>query len=186
NSIVDMNYSVDSATGDERYSEETAKLSEMSNTEGQYRFISYGTRNDAIQSSQKTSGMISYLAIYIGFVLVIACAAILAIQQLSSASDAIPSYRLLAELGCPRSMALRSLLVQTLAFFLLPLIVAVAHTVVALRQLIRIISLIGSISWTNAIVTTAVAFVAVYGAYFAITYVTSRGLVTMHSSRARE
>ena len=186
NSIVDMNYSVDSAKGDERYFEETAKLSEMPNTEGQYRFISYGTRNDAIQSSQKTSGMISYLAIYIGFVLVIACAAILAIQQLSSASDAIPSYRLLAELGCPRSMALRSLLVQTLAFFLLPLIVAVAHTAVALRQLIRVISLIGSISWTNAIVTTAVAFVAVYGAYFAITYVTSRGLVTMHSSRARE
>ena len=184
--VVDLNYSVDTETGDAKFLAEAAKLSSAADADSPIGFNLYGTRTGALQNSQMTSGMISYLAIYIGFVLVIACAAILAIQQLSSASDAIPSYRLLAELGCPRSMALRSLLVQTLAFFLLPLVVAVAHTAVALRQLIRVVSLIGSISWTNAIVTTAVAFVAVYGAYFAITYVTSRGLVTMHGSRARE
>ena len=133
-----------------------------------------------------SSAIISYLAIYIGFVLVIACAAILAIQQLSSVSDAISSYRLLADLGCPRSMATRSLLAQTLAFFLLPLVVALAHTSVALYQLIRVVSLFGSSSWTNAIVTTTIAFVAVYGTYFVITFLTARGIVTTHTSRARE
>ena len=44
--------------------------------------------------------MISYLALYIGFVFLITTAAVLAIQQLSEASDSLARYRCL-----PRSAA---------------------------------------------------------------------------------
>jgi len=184
--VVDMNYSVGTEAGDAYFSKATSILSDQANPDGALSGFSYGLRSERVHNNRMSSAIISYLAIYIGFVLVIACAAILAIQQLSSVSDAISSYRLLADLGCPRSMATRSLLAQTLAFFLLPLVVALAHTSVALYQLIRVVSLFGSSSWTNAIVTTTIAFVAVYGTYFVITFLTARGIVTTHTSRARE
>ena len=41
------------------------------------------TRSQSYESTNSMNGLISYLAIYIGFVLVVACAAILTIQQLS-------------------------------------------------------------------------------------------------------
>lgn len=53
--------------------------------------------------------MITYLALYIGFVFLISTAAILAIQQLSQASDSTPRYRILWKLGCDRGMIYRSL-----------------------------------------------------------------------------
>lgn len=183
--VVDMNYSVGTEAGDAYFSRATSILFDQANSDGALSGFSYGLRSENMQTNRMSSAIISYLAIYIGFVLVIACAAILAIQQLSSVSDAISSYRLLTDLGCPRSMATRSLFVQALAFFLLPLVVALAHTSVALHQLIRVVSLVGSSNWTNAIVTTAIAFVAVYGTYFVITFLTARGILTMHTSRAR-
>ena len=45
------------------------------------------TRQQVFDQSVGFSTIIAYLAIYIGFVLVVACAAILALQQLTSASD---------------------------------------------------------------------------------------------------
>ena len=45
------------------------------------------TRAEVLDQSISLSTIVAYLAIYLGFVLVIACAAILAIQQLSDASD---------------------------------------------------------------------------------------------------
>ena len=73
--------------------------------------------------------MISYLALYIGFVFLIATAAVLAIQQLSEASDSLARYQVLAEIGCDRRMIFRSLRAQVLVYFLVPLAVAVCHTV---------------------------------------------------------
>ncbi len=64
--------------------------------------------------------LITYLAVYIGFVFLIATAAVLAIQQLSEAADSQERYRLLARLGCDERMLSRSVLVQVLVYFLSP------------------------------------------------------------------
>lgn len=143
------------------------------------------TRTETASNSRGASGIIAYLAIYIGFVLVIACAAILAIQQLSSTADAVPSYLLLSELGCPPPMVLRSLLAQTLIFFLLPLLVALAHGAVALSQVMQVMSMLGKVRWHLPVLASAVAFVAVYGSYLMVTYLMSRGIVSRRESRAR-
>ena len=79
--------------------------------------------------------MITYLALYIGFVFLISTAAILAIQQLSQASDSTPRYRILWKLGCDRGMIYRSLLAQVLVYFLVPLGLAVCHSVCAIGVL---------------------------------------------------
>lgn len=179
---VNLNYSVSKAEGDRFMSQ---ALDTLANVKDGVGIILGTTRTQAETTSRGTSAIISYLAIYIGFVLVIACAAILAIQQLSSASDAAPSYLLLSELGCPAEMAMGSLLMQNLTFFLLPLVVALAHSAVALSQVMTVVSLIGQGSWVIPILVTAVAFVAVYGTYLMVTYFMARGIVSYRTSKAR-
>ena len=179
---VNLNYSVPRAEGDRFMSQALETLSSVKDSVG---IILGTTRTQAETTSRGTSAIISYLAIYIGFVLVIACAAILAIQQLSSASDAAPSYLLLSELGCPAKMAMGSLLAQNLTFFLLPLVVALAHSAVALSQVMTVVNLISQGSWVIPILITAVAFVAVYGTYLMVTYFMARGIVSYRTSKAR-
>lgn len=179
---VNLNYSVPKAEGDRFMSQALETLSSAKDDVG---IVLGTTRTQAETTSRGSSAIISYLAIYIGFVLVIACAAILAIQQLSSASDAAPSYLLLSELGCPAKMAMGSLLTQNLTFFLLPLVVALAHSAVALSQVMTVVSLIGQGSWAIPILITAVAFVAVYGTYLMVTYFMARGIVSYRTSKAR-
>ena len=179
---VNLNYSVPKAEGDRFMSQALETLSSAKDDVG---IVLGTTRTEAETTSRGSSAIISYLAIYIGFVLVIACAAILAIQQLSSASDAAPSYLLLSELGCPTKMAMGSLLAQTLTFFLLPLVVALAHSAVALSQVMTVVSLIGQGNWAIPILITAVAFVAVYGTYLMVTYFMARGIVSYRTSKAR-
>ncbi len=179
---VNLNYSVPKAEGDRFMSQALETLSSAKDDVG---IVLGTTRTEAETTSRGSSAIISYLAIYIGFVLVIACAAILAIQQLSSASDAAPSYLLLSELGCPTKMSMGSLLAQTLTFFLLPLVVALAHSAVALSQVMTVVSLIGQGNWAIPILITAVAFVAVYGTYLMVTYFMARGIVSYRTSKAR-
>ena len=89
------------------------------------------TAEEVLVQSGGMNLMISYLALYIGFVFLIATAAILAIEQLSETSDSLPRYRVLAEIGCDRRMIVRSLRAQVLVYFLVPLSLAVCHTVCA-------------------------------------------------------
>ena len=147
-------------------------------TGARYAFIngSY-THDEAYAESAGMSGIVSYMAIYIGFVLVIACAAILAIQQLSEANDSQGRYRLLAELGCPTGLALRSLLVQVLVYFLAPLVVALAHSFVALRVVVDLVALFGHLEITAAATIAGAIFVVSYGGYLFVTYRVARSLV---------
>ena len=90
------------------------------------------SRIDCYQQNVVISTIVGYLAIYLGIVLVIACAAILSIQQLSEASDNAQRYGLLRKLGAPEGMLSRVLFAQVLVYFLLPLLLAVAHSACAM------------------------------------------------------
>ena len=126
-----------------------------------------------IDSFNNTNALISFLAIYIGFVLVVACGAILAIQQLSGVADASRNYRVLSELGTPTRQIRRSMLAQQAVFFCFPLVVGFAHSLVALSVVIDLVLLLGGFS-IGATTGLAVAiFVVAYGGYFLLTYLMS-------------
>ena len=135
------------------------------------------TRTTTYGSTDSMNGLISYLAIYIGFVLVVACAAILTIQQLSGVSDAGPNYRVLSELGTSEREIMRSALAQQTVFFVFPLVVGIAHAAVALKVVIDLVALFGGMSIGGTVGLTAAIFVVAYGGYFAVTYLMSRGIV---------
>ncbi|WP_085829696.1 FtsX-like permease family protein [Collinsella vaginalis] len=135
------------------------------------------TRTSIYESTNSMNGMVSYLAIYIGFVLVISCAAILTIQQLSGVSDASPSCRVLSELGTPRRQIMHSVLTQQTIFFLFPLIVGLAHSMIALRVVVRMVELLGGVSIGSIIGLAVLIFVLAYGGYFLVTYLMSKAIV---------
>lgn len=135
------------------------------------------TRISIYESTDSSNGLISYLSIYIGFVLVVACGAILTIQQLSGVADAQPSYRLLAELGTDAASLHRSLLAQQAVFFAFPLVVALAHSAVALHVIIDVVETVGALTIGGTVGLACAIFVAAYGGYFLLTYAMGAGMV---------
>ena len=135
------------------------------------------TRAQSYESTNSMNGLISYLAIYIGFVLVVACAAILTIQQLSGVADSGKNCRILSELGTSNREIMRSVLVQQAIFFVFPLLMGVAHSLVALQVVIDVVALFGGMSIGGTVGVTCGIFLLCYGGYFAVTYVMSKGIV---------
>jgi len=135
------------------------------------------TRSEMYTQAAQMNGMISYLAIYIGFVLVVACAAILSIQQLSNVADGSRSYRVLAQIGCDDRQIRHSVMAQQAVFFLFPLAVGLAHSFVALKVIIELVSTFGNMSIGGTVGLTCAIFLAAYGGYFLVTYLMSTGMV---------
>lgn len=135
------------------------------------------TRSEMYTQAAQMNGLISYLAIYIGFVLVVACAAILSIQQLSNVADGSRSYRVLAQIGCDDRQIRHSVMAQQAVFFLFPLTVGLAHSFVALKVIIELVSIFGNMSIGGTVGLTCAIFLAAYGGYFLVTYLMSTGMV---------
>ena len=135
------------------------------------------TRSEMYTQAAQMNGLISYLAIYIGFVLVVACAAILSIQQLSNVADGSRSYRVLAQIGCDDRQIRHSVMAQQAVFFLFPLSVGLAHSFVALKVIIEMVSIFGNMSIGGTVGLTCAIFLAAYGGYFLVTYLMSTGMV---------
>lgn len=135
------------------------------------------TRSEMYTQAAQMNGLISYLAIYIGFVLVVACAAILSIQQLSNVADGSRSYRVLAQIGCEDRQIRHSVMAQQAVFFLFPLAVGLAHSFVALKVIIEMVSIFGNMSIGGTVGLTCAIFLAAYGGYFLVTYLMSTGMV---------
>lgn len=134
-------------------------------------------RSEMYTQAAQMNGLISYLAIYIGFVLVVACAAILSIQQLSNVADDSRSYRVLAQIGCDDRQIRHSVMAQQAVFFLFPLAVGLAHSFVALKVIIELVSIFGNMSIGGTVGLTCAIFLAAYGGYFLVTYLMSAGMV---------
>lgn len=135
------------------------------------------TANEAIEQASGMRMAITYLALYIGFIFLIATAALLAVQQLSETSDSLQRYRVLAQLGCDRRMVLGSLRAQTCLYFLAPLLPAVCHTVCAVGVIGDEIFEQFGVSVAGPALITAALTVVVYGSYLLITYFAARGII---------
>ena len=147
-------------------------------SERECAFVYYLGKQQLYKSSVTTKAIIAFLAIYLGIVFMIACAAILAIQQLSEATDNVERYKLLKKLGVERHELNRALFIQILSYFLLPLLLAVIHSVVGLSVASReVIKVFGDMNVASTIFATSVFIVVIYGLYFLLTYIGSKSVI---------
>ncbi len=61
--------------------------------------------------------MMLFIAIYLGLVFLITSMAVLALQQLSEASDSIERYKALKRIGANKKMIDKTIFIQILAYF---------------------------------------------------------------------
>lgn len=135
------------------------------------------TRQAMADSTVGLTVVTTYLAIYIGLILLISCASVLSIQQLSAVADDVSRYRVLAELGAEPAQIRGALMVQVGVYFVFPLVVAACHAACALTSINGLISLATGFDVSNALVATVCFVVALYGGYFLLTYQTSKAMV---------
>lgn len=121
--------------------------------------------------------MVSYIAIYIGLVFLITSVAVLALQQLSESSDNVERYALLREIGAEDRMINRALFAQIFIYFMMPLALAIVHSIVGLYVANRVIMVVGRINIAWNTVIAAIIFLAIYGTYFAATYLSCKGMI---------
>lgn len=125
-------------------------------------------------------GIGSFMAIYLGLILLVAAACLLAIQQLTQALDTRQDYTKLLQLGATTGMASRALFAQVCFYFLVPAALALVH---ALQFIIAMKVEIGSLSQAGGILAQILAVVLVgYIGYFVICYIISRSICLKQAS----
>lgn len=183
---LDCMYSCDRAEGDARLvkllqdgypSNEIIASNEvpLSTTGWPYSFLF--TAQEMVDQAGGLKLLITYLALYIGFVLLVSTAAILAIQQLSETADSVGRYQRLSSLGCDRSMILGSLRTQTVLYFLVPLGVALVHAVYALCVMNSGFFAPLGVDPMPGILITGAFVLVIYGCYLLVAYLASRRVV---------
>lgn len=163
---LNFNYNEDNGRG---INEKLDKISEERKEKNE-GLISYITREKLIADSSTEGAVISYLGIYIGGIFLIVSAAVLALQQLAESSDNIVRYNLLRKIGVDENIINKSLLTQIAIYFLMPLSLALIHSIAGLEVSKRIITLFGSISIMKNILIALSVLVIIYGGYFIATY----------------
>ena len=135
------------------------------------------TKNDLLEASVSNGVMIAYLGIYIGVIFLITSAAILAIQQLCDSTDNIERYKLLRKLGVDEKIINKSILIQTGIYFLVPLSLALVHSIVGLKISSDIVSILGNAGIFKEIIITVIILLIIYGGYFVLTYTSIKRMV---------
>ena len=130
----------------------------------------YMTREEQLSNSAGLGAIVSYLGIYIGIIFLITSAAVLALQQLSESTSNIERYKLLTKIGVDKDMINKSLLIQISIYFMMPLSLALVHTIVGLKISSHIVSIFGNGNIMNNIIITVITLIIIYGGYFIATY----------------
>lgn len=174
--LLNANYTKPGEEGDNAFTAEIAALYGKGE-DAPRPYTRSSSHYELYMESGGTKLMISYFVIYVGVVFLITCAAVLALQQLSEASDNTERYRLLRRLGTPSKMIDRALFMQILAYFMLPLGLAVIHSVVGIYVVNNAIAQFGNLNALPNIIMAALLFLVIYGGYFLATFLGSRKMI---------
>lgn len=134
-------------------------------------------RVEMIEQSAGLSTVITYIAIYIGAVFLITCAAVLALQQLSENSDNVERYNLLRKIGADERMINHAMLAQIVIYFMVPLSLALVHSYIGVKVASNVIATLGNVNALNGILASGGAILVIYGGYMLATYLGSKAVI---------
>lgn len=131
-----------------------------------------------IAASVGVGTIVTFIAIYLGIIFLIASSAILALKQLTESTDNKERYTVLRRIGCNEKMINQSLFWQIGIFFLLPLVLAIIHSVFGIQFVMSMFAGIYSGDELLPSIIGAVSVLGViYGAYFLATYFGSKNII---------
>lgn len=124
-----------------------------------------------------STAVIVFLGIYLGMVFLVSSAAMLALQQLSDASDSLERYNSLKKIGVTETLVNRAILIQNLIYFMIPLALAIIHSIVGIIAVNEIFKTYTQSIIGNSLLMIALALAIIYGGYFYATYVGFKNIV---------
>lgn len=181
-SYININYVGDNDTRNNAETEITKLFDYGEN--GNYAnydfFIMGATKQELIEESKGLTTVVLYVGIYLGIVFLIASAAVLALQQLSEASDSVQRYKSLKRIGATNKMINRSIFIQTLIYFMVPLALAIVHSIIGIDVVSEFLKVYGKPDIGASAIITAAILILVYGGYFYATYTGYKNIVKVN------
>ena len=136
------------------------------------------TKISLIESSKGLSSIIIFISIYLGIIFLIASSAILALKQLTESTDNKQRYTILRKIGCDEKMINQALFRQIFIFFMMPLILAIIHSIFGIKFILSMLAALASPDeLLPSIIVTASIIGAIYGIYFLATYFGSKNII---------
>ncbi len=130
------------------------------------------------ESSNGIATIVTFIAIYLGIIFLIASSAILALKQLTDSSDNKQRYSILRKIGCDEKMINKALFRQIGIFFGVPLLLAIIHSIFGIQFAITLMSgLASKDDLLPSAIATVIIIGIIYGAYFLATYFGSRNII---------
>jgi len=168
---------------DEKSVFEKELFKKISENEGFKDVKEYFIRIDATSrmynydSSKGVGATVTFIGIYLGIIFLITSAAILALKELSESTDNKDRYMILRKMGTSENMINKALFIQIGIFFMLPLFLAIVHSIFGLQFADYVLSSFGHMNILSSIIITASVIVCIYGGYFIITYLSSKNII---------
>lgn len=150
------------------------------NSDPDYDTVGYviaNTRNEIYEENKGETTVTLFIGIYLGIVFLISSMAVLALQQLCEASDSIERYVALKKLGADKKNINKTIFIQTLVYFSLPVILALVHSVVGIKVANEFIMMYNKPNILGSSLITAGMFMIVYAVYFYTTYTGYKNIV---------
>ena len=166
-------WSADYAGDDEKTDNTLIRL--MEDLDPDYRYNIFFTSRLVIYKEVMGGQILAlFLGLYLGFTFLLAAAAVLALQQLSQAADNTGRYAILRRLGAEEKLVARSAGQQVALAFLLPLGLAVIHSIVGMKAANDLIGQMGRVDAAQSSAVTALVLLIIYGGYFLATSLACR------------
>ena len=154
-------------------------LNELDNSPIKSRYLlPDGTSKLSIkESTNSLTVMVTFIGLYLGVIFMISSAAILGLKELSESSDNKERFRMLRKIGTDEKLINKALFRQIGIFFLLPLILAIVHSIFGIKFAVKILEVFGTDELLPSIIVTGIFLVIIYGGYFLITYYCSKNII---------
>lgn len=170
--------------GDSNYENSEEKFISLFNSFSGNRYIDdtlvlvFGNTIDQVRVRvYGSTAMIVFLGIYLGLVFLISSAAVLALQQLSDASDSLERYNSLKKIGVTETLINKAILIQNSIYFVVPLALAIIHSIVGIIVINEVFRTYSQSIIGKSLLGIAFALIIIYGGYFYATYTGFKNII---------
>ena len=145
------------------------KFYERMNGKSENGFPVYFTTQSSVHDDTiGSSAMYIFLGLYLGICFLISGAAVLSLKILSDAADSKEKYQILQKLGCSQREICRGLRKQNGTVFLLPVMLAVIHSIFGIQVCMNLLSIYDTKGVGPALLLTVVLIGIIYGGYYLV------------------
>ena len=178
-SPLEMEYFIGNYLSDDKDTAEKTvnnKINELMKNQN-FGACMFTSRQEVNRNSAGLGAIATFVGLYVGLVFLIASGAILALKELSESADSVGRYEMLRKIGADEKDLNRSLFRQTGIFFLIPLILAVLHSVFGMNFAVKTLEVFGAEDMGLSITVTSLILALIYGGYFLITFFSSKSII---------